>query len=129
MTRPIHALAALALGLAASTMAFAADYDGPRRAKAPAGPCRPAGPANYSVRAGDDLREVLSRWTRSAGWTLVWNSSYEFQIAGSANFSSNFVDAAGNLLAAMQEARPSPVGDLYRANCVLVINDGLSATH
>lgn len=129
MTRPLHALAALAFGLAAATTAFAADYDGPRTAKAPAGPCRPSGPANYSVRVGDDLREVLSRWTRAAGWTLVWNSSYEFQIAGSANFASNFVDAAGALLAAMQEARPSPVGDLYRANCVLVINDGLSATH
>lgn len=35
--------------------------------------------------------------------------------------------AAGELLTAMQEARPSPVGDIYRANCVIVISDGLSA--
>jgi hypothetical protein len=115
MTRPSHALAvALLLGFSFASPSLAADFDG-------------AGNASYSVRAGDDLRNVLSNWTRAAGWTLVWNSSYDFQIAGNASFQRNFVDAAGELLTAMQEARPSPVGDIYRANCVIVISDGLSA--
>ena len=129
MTRPSHALAgALLLGFSFASPSLAADFDGAgKKRAAPAGTCRAAGNASYSVRAGDDLRNVLSNWTRTAGWTLVWNSSYDFQIAGNASFQRNFVDAAGELLTAMQEARPSPVGDIYRANCVIVISDGLSA--
>lgn len=57
---------------------------------------------------------------------MVWNTDYSWQIAGRASFAGDIVSAIGGLMSGMQEARPSPVADIYRANRVVVVKDGLS---
>jgi hypothetical protein len=126
MTRSFLAFPAVMLALTAA--ASAADFDRAKQARPAAhAACHASGRADFSVSTGDDLRAVMARWSQASGWTLVWHSDYAFQIAGSARFSGGFVDAVGALMAAMQEARPSPVADIYRENCVVVVKDGLSA--
>lgn len=87
---------------------------------------RPAPAVAWSVSPGEDLQNVLSRWANASGWTLVWSTEYSWQIGGRANFEGDLVSAVGGLMTGMQEARPAPLADVYRANRVLVVKDGLS---
>ena len=121
-------LTATFLALALPSPTSAADLAGLAPQRVAHDSCRGHAPASnsYSVHTGDDLRSVLVKWSKTAGWTLVWKSSYTFSIAGNASFPIDYVAAVGALMTAMQEARPSPVADAYRENCVLVITDGLS---
>jgi hypothetical protein len=88
----------------------------------------PVSHGGYGVRTGDDLHEVLLRWATGAGWTVVWQSDFSYQIAGNARFSGDFLDSVGALMAGMQEARPAPAADIYKSNHVIVVKDGLSAS-
>lgn len=100
----------------------------PRSASDVSQACSAGGPmGRWAVHPGEDLQDALKRWAETSKWRLIWNTEYSFQIAGGATFHGSFTDAVGALMTGMQEARPSPVVDVYRANCVFVVSDGLSS--
>ncbi len=81
----------------------------------------------YTVKSGDDLQAVLTRWANQSGWTVQWKSDYAFAIVGNAGFGPEFKSAVQGLIDAMQEARPAPAVDLYPDNKMVVVLDGLTA--
>jgi Toxin co-regulated pilus biosynthesis protein Q len=85
--------------------------------------------SGWSVKIGDDLEGVLRRWAKRAGWHIVWHSENRFEIAGNAHFPSTFVESVSQLMDAMQDARPSPVANIYPENRVIVVVDGIGETY
>lgn len=77
----------------------------------------------FSVAQGQMLHPSLSDWAAKAGWTVVWNSEFDYRIEASANFSGDFIDAATALVAAMSDARPAITVDFYKGNRVIVVSN------
>ena len=79
--------------------------------------------AGFAVNPGQMLQPVLADWAACAGWTLVWNSEYDYRIEASASFSGEFIDASTSLVQAMSEARPTITVDFYKGNRVIVVSN------
>lgn len=87
--------------------------------------------SEWKVPEGSTLREVLADWAEVAGWSLVWNSPYEYPMQAGAVFYGEFVEsdpygqgpsgAAVDLVHSMKTARPAVNADFYMSNKVLVV--------
>ncbi len=71
------------------------------------------------------LRETLTDWSEKAGWTVVYNTTFEYPIQAGARFSGHFVDAAANLIKSFSAARPMVRATFYRGNKVVVISNSI----
>src|SRR3546814_11487842 len=80
----------------------------------------PPPPPTWSVTAGISLRGALEDWTERAGWTLIWESEYEYPLAAGASFQGEFVALASELVASMGQARPMVTAKFSPANPALV---------
>lgn len=81
---------------------------------------------NYVAVPGVMLHQTLSTWAEAAGWTVSWESNYDYQIEADATFSGDFVDATTKLVSAMKNARPTIAVDFYKGNNVVVISNNLA---
>lgn len=89
----------------------------------------------WVVTAGLTLEEVLTDWAEEAGWSLVWDSEYDYPIEADAVFYGPFVahDAKGgalsgaavDLVRSMSKAPPRANADFYLKNRVVVITTSL----
>jgi hypothetical protein len=87
-------------------------------AAAPAAPSAPL-PA-WDVRASDGtIRGVLTRWSRSAGWQLVWDAPVDFSIDAQATLHGSFEDVLQALVASLGRTSTPIQAILYRGNHVL----------
>ena len=75
----------------------------------------------WKAEAGRTLRAVLADWTAEAGWSLVWQSSYDYPLDASAQLAGDFQEAVGTLLTGFAEAKPSPSARIFVTNRVLII--------
>ncbi|MFX7090759.1 TcpQ domain-containing protein, partial [Acinetobacter baumannii] len=76
-----------------------------------------------------DLQVTLSGWARQAGWNVVWQSAYSYELVSGSRFSGSFEDSVKALLLAMRQPRPNPTAVFYGGNRVLVIsNNSQTAT-
>jgi hypothetical protein len=85
---------------------------------------------NGMWRADKDqpLRSVLQEWAARSGWSLVWNAGFEYRLQAGAVFTGDFVQAAGDLVKSLQNARPAVTATFYKGNRVLVVaNDDAGA--
>jgi len=84
-------------------------------------PAQASSPTMWRAEAGRTLRDLLNDWAEQAGWTVVWQSSFDYPLEASANFSGDFADAVGQLVRGFAEAKPAPSARLHRANQVVII--------
>ena len=84
-------------------------------------PTEISAPSPWIAESGRTLRDVLAEWGRQAGWSVVWQSSYDYPLEASARFDGEFSEAATKLLSGFGEAVPSPTARLFRANKVLLV--------
>ncbi|MDN7673701.1 toxin co-regulated pilus biosynthesis Q family protein [Burkholderia oklahomensis] len=74
----------------------------------------------WDVRASDGtIRGVLSRWTRTAGWQLVWDAPVDFSIDAQATLRGSFEDALQALVASLGRTSTPIQAILYQGNHVL----------
>lgn len=100
-------------------------------------PLRVSSPSEqeWVVTSGLTLQELLSDWTESAGWSLVWDSPYEYPIEADAVFYGPFIThdtsgeslegAAVDLVHSMSNARPPVNADFYLQNRVMVMTTSI----
>lgn len=76
----------------------------------------------FEVNAGESWRDALTRWSRDAGYTLVWRAPADVLIEAPIHFDegTDYETAVGEVLKALWHSRYAVVGSLYR-NRVLVI--------
>ncbi|WP_315923089.1 toxin co-regulated pilus biosynthesis Q family protein [Mesorhizobium sp. SP-1A] len=85
-------------------------------------PYKPAA-SQFTVSAGQMLHPVLAEWASKSGWTVIWESEYDYRIEANASFNGNFVDAVTQIVTAMAEARPAITVDFYQGNNVAVVSN------
>lgn len=82
----------------------------------------------WVAKKDQTLRGVLAEWAQRAGWTVTYQSGFEYRLEAPATFGGDFIQASGDLLRSMQSAKPAVTGTFYKANHVLVIaNDNAGA--
>jgi hypothetical protein len=84
-------------------------------------PSAPVG--SWTIAKGETLRASLDGWTKKAGWTLVWNSQYEYPIQAGAAFGGDFVSATSDLFKSLLDVRPALTVKFYRGNKVLLVTN------
>jgi hypothetical protein len=90
-------------------------------------PAPPAPPPPAAWRADKDasLRGLLEAWGSRSGWSIVWKSQYEYRLQAGAQFSGDFVQAAGELVRSVGDVQPRINVTFFKGNRVLVVsNDG-----
>lgn len=92
------------------------------RRAAPADPRRSSSPV-YVANAGGDLQATLTSWSQQAGWSIVWQSSYSYELTSGSRFAGSFEDSVKALLLAMRHTRPNPTAVFYGGNRVLVVSN------
>jgi hypothetical protein len=80
---------------------------------------------SWKVPAGGTLRDILTDWCEAGGWTLVWNSDYEYPIQAGASFDGDFITATSALVKSLAEAKPPVKASFYRGNKVLLISTSI----
>jgi hypothetical protein len=97
-------------------------YAGPA---APTAPSPPPAPAAWRADKDASLRGLLEAWGARSGWSIVWKSQYEYRLQAGAQFSGDFVQAAGELVRSVGEVQPRINVTFFKGNRVLVVsNDG-----
>jgi hypothetical protein len=80
-----------------------------------------APPPVWIAESGRTLRSVLGAWAAQAGWSLVWQSSFDYPLEASGRFSGDFPSAVAALLGGFAEAKPPPTARIFSSNQVVII--------
>jgi len=76
----------------------------------------------WQVDAADgSIKQVLQRWSRSAGWQLVWELPVDYPVEASAAFAGGFEEAVAAVAVSMEHAEMPIKAIFYRGNKVLRI--------
>lgn len=67
------------------------------------------------------LRSVLTKWTKLAGWQLIWNTKADYPIEAAWSISGNFESAVNEVLMATQHTEIPLMAMMYDSNRVLEI--------
>jgi hypothetical protein len=99
----------------------------PARADGPGVPSVATG-GSWGIMAGSTLKSTLEGWSRSAGWTLIWDSPVDYRIRASATFSGRFEESSARLIDSIHQGNPELTATFHRGNKVLhVQNQPLSS--
>ena len=83
---------------------------------------------SWVAKKDQTLRSVLGEWAQRAGWTIAYQSGFEYRLEAGAAFGGDFIQASGDLVRSMQSAKPAVTVTFYKANHVAVIaNDNAGA--
>jgi len=76
--------------------------------------------AMWELRTSDQtIRKAFERWSRVAGWQLVWELGVDYPVEATAALSMNFEGAIEAVTNAMQGGEVPPKAIFYRGNRVL----------
>ena len=75
----------------------------------------------WEAEEGDNLRELLTKWSAMSGWKLLWNTNRNYTLSAGVMFKGNFADVSSALIRAFARARPAPIATYYKGNRVIVV--------
>ena len=78
-------------------------------------------PPVWRIRPRVELREQLDDWAARAGWTLIWDSEYDYLPNLQARFDGEFIVAVTALFEALHDVHPPLYPVLYQGNQVLLV--------
>jgi hypothetical protein len=82
----------------------------------------------WQLRTGETLRDALNRWSRDAGWTLIWKASRDYRIDAPLALptGTSYREAVKTVVRAVWRSNPTLHATAY-TNQVLVIQDSKEA--
>lgn len=75
----------------------------------------------WEAEEGENLRELLTKWSAMSGWKLLWNTNRNYILSAGVMFKGKFADVSSALIRAFARARPAPIATYYKGNRVIVI--------
>ncbi|WON76955.1 toxin co-regulated pilus biosynthesis Q family protein [Serratia sp. UGAL515B_01] len=79
----------------------------------------------WHIQSGDSLRGLLYKWSKVTGWSLVWDSKYDYKISSSADIHDNFISALEALVKSIGVINPPIYIDVYEENKVIRVNNSI----
>ena len=74
----------------------------------------------WEAEEGENLRELLTKWSAMSGWKLLWNTNRNYILSAGVMFKGKFADVS-SALRAFARARPAPIATYYKGNRVIVV--------
>ncbi|WP_440030236.1 toxin co-regulated pilus biosynthesis Q family protein [Chromobacterium amazonense] len=84
-------------------------------------PVKPLSVMSWKIRSGVDLKTQLDEWASLAGWSVIWDSEYSYEMENQATFSGNFIEVVSELFISLRTMSPRLYPVLYRGNRVLLV--------
>lgn len=79
---------------------------------------------SWDIRSEDQtVRAVFERWSRAAGWQLVWDLPIDYPLSATASLNGSFEEVVERVMRSMQASNQPPKAIFYRGNYVLRIVD------
>jgi hypothetical protein len=75
----------------------------------------------WEAEEGDNLRELLTKWSDMSGWKLLWKTNRNYTLSAGVMFKGKFADVSSALIRAFARARPAPIATYYKGNRVIVV--------
>lgn len=75
----------------------------------------------WEAEEGENLRELLTKWSAMAGWKLLWQTNRNYILSAGVMFKGKFADVSSALIRAFARARPAPIATYYKGNRVIVV--------
>lgn len=77
---------------------------------------------SYELRAGETLRQALTRWAADSGWQIIWQSSKDYRIEASMVFprGTDFREAARSTARSIWAVNPTFKLKAYRNNVMVL---------
>ena len=75
----------------------------------------------WEAEEGENLRELLTKWSAVSGWKLLWNTNRNYILSAGVMFKGKFADVSSALIRAFARARPAPIATYYKGNRVIVV--------
>ena len=75
----------------------------------------------WEAEEGDNLRELLTKWSEMSGWKLLWKTNRNYTLSAGVMFKGKFADVSSALIRAFARARPAPIATYYKGNRVIVV--------
>lgn len=75
----------------------------------------------WSALAGSTLKTTLEGWTRVSGWTLIWDSPFDYEMDASATFQDDFMNSVGRLIDVVHQKNPDVNATIYKGNRVIYV--------
>ena len=75
----------------------------------------------WEAEEGENLRELLTKWSAMSGWKLLWNTNRNYVLSAGVMFKGKFADVSSALIRAFARARPAPIATYYKGNRVIVV--------
>ncbi len=75
----------------------------------------------WEANEGENVRELLTKWSNLAGWKLLWNTNRNYTLSAGVVFKGKFADVSSALIRAFARARPAPIATYYKGNRVIVV--------
>ncbi len=75
----------------------------------------------WEANEGDNVRELLTKWSALSGWKLLWNTNRNYTLSAGVVFKGKFADVSSALIRAFARARPAPIATYYKGNRVIVV--------
>lgn len=75
----------------------------------------------WEAKEGDNLRELLTKWSAMSGWKLLWSTNRNYILSAGVTFKGKFADVSSALIRAFARARPAPIATYYKGNRVIVV--------
>lgn len=77
---------------------------------------------SFELRAGETLRQALTRWAADSGWQVIWQSSKDYRIEASLVFprGTDFKEAARSTARSIWRVNPTLKLKAYRNNVMVV---------
>lgn len=127
--RSLAGLAMAAL-LGACPVAVQADVDHGSLPRPQQGPVAGTGQTgqHWAAMSGSTLKDTLETWSRSSGWTVVWDTEMNYRLRASATFSGNFQRVVTALVDSIHVNNPELTVTLYTGNRVIHVQTLLNET-
>lgn len=111
----IEAVHVQSLGAGAPAMPVDAALEEITPAPAPMSAFAPESAPSYGwgAKKGEDIRNVLGRWSQQAGVVLVWNTQNQFEVLEPQSGGGSYESAVTALLAQYKGSQIRPYGVLY----------------
>lgn len=120
-------LAALPIGGQAD-VDFSSPPQGARTDSQPASGAGGASGQRWAAMSGSTLKDTLETWSRTSGWTIVWDTEMNYQLRASATFAGSFQRSVTALVDSIHVNNPELTVTLYTGNRVVHVQTLLNET-